>query len=98
MICIAYHNTEGRQEEQNSTKVNGESESRFIKTIGDIPLTKRELEIVKLIAEDKSNLEIADKLFISVRTVETHRKNIMQKLQTKSAISLVHYAVQAGII
>ena len=98
MICIAYHNTEGCQEEQNSKKVNGESESRFIKTIGDIPLTKRELEIVKLIAEDKSNLEIADKLFISVRTVETHRKNIMQKLQTKSAISLVHYAVQAGII
>jgi len=98
MICIAYHNTEDYQKEQNSTKVNGESESRFIKTIGDIPLTKRELEIVKLIAEDKSNLEIADKLFISVRTVETHRKNIMQKLQTKSAISLVHYAVQAGII
>jgi len=96
LICIAYHNTEDCQEEKNSGKVNGES--RLIKTIVDIPLTKRELEIVKLIAEDKSNLEIADKLFISIRTVETHRKNIMQKLQTKSVISLVHYAVQAGII
>jgi PAS domain S-box-containing protein len=98
LICVAYHNTEGCQEGKNNRVNNGESESRFIKTIGDIPLTKRELEIVKLIAEDKSNLEIAEKLFISIRTVETHRKNVMQKLQTKSAISLVHYAVQAGII
>jgi DNA-binding CsgD family transcriptional regulator len=98
LICVAYHNTEGCQEGKNNRVNNGESESRFIKTIGDIPLTKRELEIVKVIAEDKSNLEIAEKLFISIRTVETHRKNVMQKLQTKSAISLVHYAVQAGII
>ncbi len=98
MICVAHHNTVSCKEEINNTKINGDSESKYIKTIGDIPLTKRELEIVKLIAEDKSNLEIAEKLFISIRTVETHRKNIMQKLQTKSAISLVHYAVQAGII
>ena len=98
MICIAYHNTESLQIGRNNAKDKTDSESKYIKTIGDIPLTKRELEIVKLITEDKSNLEIAEILFISVRTVETHRRNIMQKLQTKSAISLVHYAAQAGII
>ncbi len=98
MICIAYHKTESNPEEINNRNVRSEYESKYTKPSGEIPLTKREIEIVILIAEDMSNREIADKLFISVRTVETHRKNIMQKLQTKSAISLVHYASQAGII
>jgi PAS domain S-box-containing protein len=97
-ICIAYHNTEKCQGEKNSAKVKDEHESLNIKVVGEIPLTKRELEIVKLISEEWSNSEIADKLFISVRTVETHRRNIMQKLHTKSVISLVHYAAQNGII
>jgi PAS domain S-box-containing protein len=72
--------------------------TRNLKSKSDIPLTTRELEIVKLIAEDYSNKEIARKLFISVRTVETHRKNLMQKLHVRSVISMVHYAVQSGII
>jgi PAS domain S-box-containing protein len=76
----------------------GDGSSRNIKAIGETPLTSRELEIIKLITEGLSNREIANKLFISVRTVETHRKNLMQKLHIKSVISMVHYAVQNGII
>ncbi len=98
MICIAFNNTETLQEEQQSADENSENESKSIKVVGEIPLTPRELEIIKLIMEELSNREIADKLFISIRTVETHRKNIMQKLHTKSLIALVHYAAQNGII
>jgi PAS domain S-box-containing protein len=98
ILYIAFHNTEWSQGQQELTEENSGNESRNIKTLGEIPLTNRELEIIKLITEDLSNREIADKLFISVRTVETHRKNIMQKLHTKSVIALVHYAAQNGII
>jgi len=77
---------------------NGDGSSRNIKAIGEIPLTSRELEIIRFIAQGVSNREIADTLFISVRTVETHRKNLMQKLHIKSVISMVHYAAKNGII
>jgi PAS domain S-box-containing protein len=97
-LYIAFHNTEWSQGQQELTEQISGNESRNIKTLGEIPLTNRELEIIKLITEDLSNREIAGKLFISVRTVETHRKNIMQKLHTKSVIALVHYAAQNGII
>ena len=55
-------------------------------------LTQREIEIVGLIEKEMSNKEIADKLFISERTVETHRKNIFRKTKTNSVIGLVKYA------
>ena len=61
-------------------------------------LTVREKQILKLIAEEFSNQEIAEKLFISVRTVETHRKNMMQKLNIDSTIALIKYAVHTGLI
>lgn len=63
-----------------------------------ITLTKREKEITKKIAEEMSNQQIADDLNISLRTVETHRRNIMQKLNVKNAVSLVRYAVQNQLI
>ncbi len=63
-----------------------------------ITLTKREQEITKKIAEEMSNQQIADNLHISLRTVETHRRNIMQKLNVKNAVSLVRYAVQNQLI
>ncbi len=63
-----------------------------------ITLTKREKEIIKKIAEEMSNQQIADDLNISLRTVETHRRNIMQKLNVKNAVSLVRYAVQNQLI
>jgi DNA-binding NarL/FixJ family response regulator len=63
-----------------------------------VHLTRREIEIIKKIAEDKSNQEIADELFISLRTVETHRRNLMQKLKVKSVVAIIKYAVSNKII
>jgi len=64
----------------------------------EVPLTNREIEIIKKIADDMSNQEIADDLHISLRTVETHRRNLMQKLNAKTVVSLLKYAAQHGII
>ncbi len=61
-------------------------------------LTIREIEIVKLIEKELSNKEIADSLFISERTVETHRKNIFRKTKTNSVIGLVKYAYEHKLI
>ena len=59
-------------------------------------LTTREREIIKLIAEGKSSKEIAGLLFISTRTVQHHRANIMRKLNFRKTADLVKYAIQKG--
>ncbi len=64
----------------------------------EIPLTKREVEIIKLISDDLTNNEIAEKLNISFRTVETHRRNLMQKLDVKSTVALIRWALQHKIM
>lgn len=64
----------------------------------EVKLTRREKEIIQKIADELSNQQIADELFISLRTVETHRRNIMQKLKVKSVVSLIKYAAQHNII
>lgn len=64
----------------------------------EFPLTGREIEIITLIALEYSGKEISEKLFISTNTVETHRKNIMKKLQAKSTISLVKFALKNNLI
>jgi DNA-binding NarL/FixJ family response regulator len=61
-------------------------------------LTDRELEIVRLISSGLKSSEIAKQLFISVNTVETHRKNIFSKTGVKNAVGLSHYARKHGII
>jgi two-component system response regulator NreC len=61
-------------------------------------LTKREREILKLIAEGHKNKEIADYLCISVKTVEKHRANLMKKLDLHSAAALTAYAMERGLI
>lgn len=63
-----------------------------------IILTPREMEIVNCIAQEKSNEQIAETLFISPQTVETHRKNIMRKTEAKSAVGLVKMAIEKGWI
>ncbi len=60
-------------------------------------LTEREREIIGLIASGLTNKKIADKLFISIKTVETHRTNIMQKLNVHTTADLVRYAIKKGI-
>ena len=61
-------------------------------------LTKREREILQLVAEGYTSPEIAEKLFISLLTVNKHRSNLMDKLGRHSQTELVHYALQRGLI
>jgi len=63
-----------------------------------VKLSEREQEIITLIAEGHTNTSIAEKLFLSPHTVNTHRKNIMQKLGVKNTASIVMYAVKANLV
>lgn len=65
---------------------------------GNYHLTEREIEILKYLSQELSNAEIAKKLYISERTVETHRKNIYRKTNTKTIVGLIKYAVERKII
>jgi len=72
--------------------------SRKISNLPLEPLTKREIEVLRLIAEGKSSKEIANLLFISVRTAQNHRFNIMNKLCIKKIADLIRYAIHQGYI
>jgi len=61
-------------------------------------LTRREIEVLRLIAQGYSNRQIASQLTISVRTVESHRANLMDKLELHSRVELVRYAAQHGML
>lgn len=68
---------------------------------GDLPakiITNREEEILKLVAEGHSSKEIAEILFISVKTVERHRANLLSKLGLRDRLELTRYAIRAGLI
>jgi DNA-binding NarL/FixJ family response regulator len=62
------------------------------------PLTPREREVVKLIAESYTTREIADELVISVKTVERHRANILEKLGFRDRVALTRYAIRRGLV
>lgn len=61
-------------------------------------LTKREMEVMKLICEGYSSKIISEKLFISINTVETHRKKILMKLNVKNSVGIVKYAVENNML
>jgi len=63
-----------------------------------IHITDRELEILELIVQEHTNQEIADKLFISSRTVDAHRRNLLQKTGARNTAGLVKYAFQHNLI
>ncbi|MBT3206977.1 MAG: response regulator transcription factor [Bacteroidetes bacterium] len=73
-----------------------QAESKAYKILNS--LTQREVEIIRLFAEGNSYKEIANRLFISNRTVESHKNNIMNKLQLKSIVDLTKFAIKNGII
>lgn len=75
-----------------------EKTSNLKKETEQVQLTTREIEIIKLIEKEFSNKEIADKLFISERTVETHRKNIFRKTQTSGVLGLIKFAYEHKLI
>ncbi len=64
----------------------------------ELELSAREVEILNLIAEGYTNEEIADKTFTSKRTIETHRRNMIEKTKTRNTASLIKFAIAAGII
>ncbi len=72
--------------------------ARKMQTEEDNRLTRRETEILKLICEGYTNAQIADKLFISIRTVEGHKSNLISKTGVKNTISLVMYALRNNMV
>ncbi len=61
-------------------------------------LSDRELEVLKLFADSYTNQEIADKLFVSIRTVESHKNNIMRKINLKTTVDMVKFAIRNNLI
>lgn len=62
-----------------------------------VELTNREKEVLKLITQEHNNQEIADRLFISTRTVEVHKRNLIEKTGSKNIVGLVLYAIEKGL-
>ncbi|MFZ2905379.1 MAG: response regulator transcription factor [Cyclobacteriaceae bacterium] len=75
-----------------------ESVKETISDHNKLLLTRREVEVLKLIAEGLTNHEIAEKLFVSDSTVDSHRKNLISKLQVKNTAALVRTALESKII
>ncbi|QNF32225.1 response regulator transcription factor [Adhaeribacter swui] len=70
-----------------------------VETVPDnLNLSSREIEVIRLIAEGKSTAEIAETLFLSPHTINSHRKNILRKLQIKSPVELIIKAMDLGIV
>ncbi|RLD86581.1 MAG: DNA-binding response regulator [Bacteroidetes bacterium] len=61
-------------------------------------LTEREMDVLKLYAEGKTTREISEALFVSIKTVGTHRQHIMEKLDIKTTVEMIRYALKKGII
>jgi DNA-binding NarL/FixJ family response regulator len=74
------------------------AETEQLRRAEENPLSEREQEVLRLLALGHTNQEIAKKLFISVRTAETHRAHIMQKLRLDSRAELVRYALSQGLL
>ncbi|MGI4886389.1 MAG: response regulator [Janthinobacterium lividum] len=72
--------------------------SKLAELAAETGLTSRELEVLKLVAEGLTNNEIADKLFTSKRTIETHRQNIIGKTGAKNTAALIKLAIHQGLI
>lgn len=70
---------------------NAEREKMLLAEIDNHPVTTRELEVLKYISEEMTNKEIAHQLFISPRTVETHKRNLMQKLKVRNVVGLAKF-------
>ena len=75
-----------------------EEQNKISRQVNETRLTSRELEIIKHMEQDLSNKQIAEVLFISIRTVETHRKNIFRKTDTNNILSLVKWAYEHKVL
>ncbi len=61
-------------------------------------LTKREIQVLELILEELTNYEIAEKLFVSPRTIDTHRRNLLQKTNSRNTVGLVKFAYRTKLL
>jgi two-component system, NarL family, response regulator NreC len=82
----------------NRAEAGGTGERKGQRTGAKQELTEREIEILQFIAQGFTNRQIADRLSLSFRTVNTHRANLMQKLDIHETAGLVRYAINAGLI
>lgn len=71
---------------------------KFVETNDGLTFSRREVEIIKLICDEKSTNDIADDLDVSIRTVEIQRKNLMEKIGVKNVVGIVMYAVKHDLI
>ena len=79
--------------------INRVDEFKFNKAAADnLGLSDREIEVLQLIAEGLTNLEMADKLFISKRTVEGHRQSLLDKTGSRNTAKLIRYAATHGLL
>ncbi len=78
--------------------INNLKQKKKILTQEKVAITKRELEIIKLIMKGYSSVQIADTLHISNRTVDTHRANLMQKLEVKNSIELINKVTELNLL
>lgn len=90
---IADHGTYYSAEVLNDLLQNGSSQAK-----NTIELTEREIEVIRLITSEFSSKEIAEKLCISPRTVDTHRQNIMEKIGVRSVVGIIKYAFEHRIV
>lgn len=77
---------------------NNQQNIQSLQFLSDLELSDREIEILQLIGDGYTNNEIAEKLFLSKRTVEGHRQHLIDKTQVKNSAQLVKYAVKNGLI
>ena len=80
------------------TRTNSYAQGMSQRMTVDIPLTEREVEVLKLIAMEYTNDEIAEALFISKRTVDTHKRNLIQKTGARNSVGLLRYALNKGLV
>ena len=100
-LIEALRTVAGRQDvplERGPADADGASGSTGARPDLDDPLTPRELEVVKLIAEAYTNRQIAETLRVSEKTVESHRANVLSKLGMRDRVELARYAVRRGLV
>lgn len=80
------------------TVINQIMQTNETQTFGQSLLTEREKEVLRLVTEGLSSREIAERLHLAVKTVETHRANIMEKVGVHNTVELIKYAIREGIV